>query len=85
MHFCLIFFIFNWLTLGISPLVWMHRICNRIGDELSARALPFSISAGTFWGLGFFGSLIIVGPFIFYYKFFKAMNLVNGNYNVKGA
>lgn len=85
MHYCLIFFIFSWLTLGIVPLVWMHRICNRIGDELIARNLPYSISAGTFWGWGFFGSLILVGPFIFYYKFFKSMNLINEDYNAKRA
>lgn len=85
MHYCLVFFIFSWLTIGIVPLVWMHRICNRIGNELQARNLPFSISAGTFWGWGFFGSLILVGPFIFFYKFFKGMNLINGDYNAKRA
>ncbi len=85
MHYCLVFFIFSWLTLGIVPLVWSHRLCNRIGDELHARDLPFNLSAGTFWGWCFFGSLILVGPFIFYYKFFKAMNLVNADYNQKRA
>lgn len=85
MHYCLVFFIFSWLTLGIVPLVWMHRICNRMGNELSIRRLPYSISAGTFWGWGFFGSLILVGPFIFLYKFFKSMNLINDNYNTQRA
>ena len=85
MHYCLVFFIFSWLTLGIVPLVWMHRICNRIGNELTARNLPYSVSAGTFWGWGFFGSLILVGPFIFFHKFFKGMNLINGDYIAKFA
>lgn len=85
MHYCLVFFIFSWLTAGIVPLVWMHRLCNRIGDELAARKLSYSIGAGTFWGWGIFGSLILVGPFVFYYKFFKAMNLINGDYNAKRA
>ena len=29
------------------------------------------------------GSLIIVGPFIFYHKFFKATNAINAAYNAK--
>lgn len=83
MHYCLILFIFSWLTLGIAPIVWMHRLCNRIGNELKARSLPYSISAGTFWGWGVLGSLIVVGPFIFCHKFLKSMNLMNGDYNTK--
>lgn len=83
MHYCLVYFIFSWLTLGIVPLVWMHRICNRIGDELAARNLPNGISVGTFWGWGFLGLFILIGPFIFYYKFFRAMNTLNADYNSK--
>lgn len=85
MHYCLVFFIFSWLTLGIVPLVWNHRICNRMGDELAARNIPYNISAGTFWGWDFFGTLILVGPFIFLHKFFKSMNLINEDYNKKRA
>lgn len=85
MHYCLIFFIFSWLTFGIAPLVWMHRICNRIGTEILCRQLPNGISAATFWGWGVLGSFILVGPFIFYYKFFKAMNTLAADFNAKQA
>ena len=34
MNYLLIYFIFSWLTLGIAPLVWFHRISNRIGASL---------------------------------------------------
>ncbi len=85
MHYCLVSFIFSWLTIGIVPLVWAHRLCDRIGNELQVRNLPFNFSAGSFWGWCFFGSLILVGPYIFLYKFFKAMNLVNADYNTKRA
>lgn len=84
MHFCLVYFIFSWLTLGIYPLVWWSSICSRMGDELRYRRIPYSFGAGYFWGWGIFGSLIIVGPFIFYHKFFKAMNKLNKDYNVNG-
>lgn len=84
MHYCLVFFIFSWLTLGIVPLVWSHNICDRMGDELHTRRIDYSFGAGTFWGWGIVGSLIVIGPFIFLHKFFKAMNLINADYNAKG-
>lgn len=83
MHYCWVYFIFSWLTFGIVPLVWTHRICNRIGNELRARHLPYRFSAGTYWGWGIFGSLILIGPFIFLHKFFKGMNYVNADFNVR--
>ena len=81
MHYCLVFFLLSWLTLGIMMLIWWHNICDRIGDELKYRRIKYSFGAGSYWGWGFFGVLIIVGPFIFYHKFFKAMNLLNADYN----
>ena len=84
MHYCLIFFIFSWLTLGIVPVIWWNNISGRIGRELALRNLPYSFSEGTFWGWSFFGSLIIVGPFIYIHKLFKAMNMLCEDYNQKG-
>ena len=84
MHFALILFIFSWLTLGIAPIVWQHKLCNRMGSELTRRGIDYKFSAGTFWGWGVFGTLIIVGPFIFLHKFFAAMNKINADYNVNG-
>jgi len=84
MHYCLVFFLFSWLTFGIVPLVWSHRLSNRIGAELTRRKISYHISAGTFWGWGFFGSLILVGPFIYCHKLFKAMNQLSAHYNVNG-
>ena len=84
MHFCLIMFLFSWLTLGIAPLVWYHRISNRIGDELCRRGIDYSFGAGTYWGWGFFGTLIIVGPFIYLHKLLKSTNLLAENFNVNG-
>ena len=36
-HHCLMLFVFSWLTLGIAPLVWYHKISARIGGELKRR------------------------------------------------
>lgn len=84
MHYCLVVFIFSWLTLGIVPLVWSHKISNRIGNELVRRGVAYGFGASTFWLWGILGSLIIVGPFIYIHKLLKSMNLLAENYNING-
>lgn len=84
MHYCLVVFIFSWLTCGIVPIVWIHKLSNRIGAELTRRGIDYKFSASTYWLWGVLGSLIVVGPFIYYHKFFKAMNQLCADYNEKG-
>ena len=84
MHYCLVYFIFSWLTLGIVPLVWSHKISNRIGAELKRRNIAYQFGAGNFWGWGFFGTLILVGPFIYTHQLLRSMNLLAENYNING-
>ena len=84
MHFCLLYFLIAPITLGIGALVWQHKICNRMGNELKRRQIPYNFSAGTFWLWTLLGSLIIVGPFVFIHKFCKAINLLAADYNAKG-
>lgn len=84
MHYCLMYFIFSWLTLGIYPFVWYHKLSNRIGGELARRNIPYEFNAGSFWGWNILGSLIIVGPFIYIHQLMKAMNYLAADYNVKG-
>ena len=85
MHYCLIYFIFSWLTFGIAPLVWYHRLSDRIGNELIRRRLPYSFGAGTWWGWGFFGALLFgIGPLIYTHKLMRAMNILAADYNVNG-
>ena len=83
-HFCLMAFVFSWLTLGIAPLVWYHKISARIGNELSRRGISYSFGAGSFWGWNILGALIVVGPLVYMHKLFKAMNLLSKDYNVNG-
>lgn len=84
MHYCLVFFIFSWLTFGIVPLVWYHRISRRIGRELDRRCLGYNFGASDYWLWNILGSIIIVGPFIYIHKLMKAMNLLNADYNCRG-
>lgn len=84
MHYCLVYFVFTVITFGICPLVWFHRLSNRIGNELNRRGISYSFGASTFWLWGILGSLIVVGPFVYLHKLLKAMNLLSADYNQKG-
>ena len=72
------------ITLGILPIVWMHKLSNRIGDELNRRGLDYKFSASTFWLWNVLGSLILVGPFVYIHKLMKSMNMINEDFNQKG-
>ena len=81
MNYYLLVFIVAPITLEIAMIVWIHNICNRIGNELKRRQIPYDFSAKDFWLWGVLGTLIVVGPFIFAHKFFKAVNQMNESYN----
>ena len=84
MHYCLLIFIISPITLGIAGIVWFHKISNRIGGELKRRGVDYSFSATDYWLWNVLGSLIIVGPFVYLHKMFKAVNKMNAHYNVNG-
>ncbi len=84
MHYCLLLFLVGPVTFGIAYFVWYHRISNRIGGELARRGLPYSFGASDYWLWNILGAFIIVGPFVYYYKMFKAVNMINANYNING-
>ena len=81
MNYLLVCFFLGPITLGIYTLIWNHLLSNRIGDELKARNLGYEFDAGTFWGWGFFGSLILIGPFVYLHKLLTSMNMINESYN----
>ncbi len=71
------------ITLGIVPLVWLCRMSNKIALAASERGVNAPrLSAGFYFCWMFFGSLIIVGPFIASHAFFKRLNLAERSQNV---
>ena len=84
MHYLLLLFIVAPLTFGIGAIVWNHRLAKRIGNELARRGIGYHVGAGTFWGWFVLGSLIGVGPLVYFHKILKAMNLIAGHYNING-
>ena len=46
------------LTLGIHSLVWIHKLCRRIGTELQRRQLSYSFGPSDFWIWSFLMNLL---------------------------
>lgn len=84
MHYCLLCFIVGPLTFGIAYFVWSHRISARIGAELRRRGISYHFGAADFWLWNVLGILILVGPFVYCHKLFKATNLMCAHYNING-
>ena len=84
MHYCLLFFLVGPITFGIAGFVWSHKISNRIGNELKRRGVDYHFSAADYWLWNILGTLIVVGPFVYLHKMFKAVNKMNAHYNVNG-
>lgn len=84
MHYCLLFFIVAPITLGIAYIVWFHKVSNRIGNELARRGVSYKFSCADYWLWNVIGGLILIGPFVYYHKLFKATNLMCKDYNEKG-
>lgn len=84
MSYWLLVLIVSPLTLGIGSIVWFHRMSGRVGAELSRRRIAYSFGAGSYWLWNVLGILIVIGPFVYCYKLFHAMNLLIENYNENG-
>lgn len=85
MNYALVYFLLGPITLFIFDLIWWHKFCDRLGDELQRRNIAYEFSSSTFWIYDILLSFVLVGPFIFWAKLIKAMNLLNESYNVYGA
>ena len=70
-------------TMSIVLLVWHYHVAERVEQALVERKIKYNFGTNDFWGWFFFGSLILVGPFVYYYKLCKAMNLICEDYNQK--
>ncbi len=74
-------YILSLFTFSIVILIWHHHIADRINEALERRNIPYEFGTGTFWAWYFFGSFILIGPFVYMHKLCKAMNLLCAHYN----
>ena len=77
----LLAYILALFTLSITLEVWLYHITSRIENALSERDIAYDFGTDTFWGWYFFGSFFLIGPFIYFYKLCKAMNMLCEHYN----
>lgn len=83
MHFCLVL-VLGLLSFGIVPLIWTHRLSNRMGVELMRRQLPYEFSARAFWLWCILGAFILVGPIVYVHRLMRSMNYLAADYNRAG-
>ena len=74
-------YILSIFTFAIVIDIWHYQIAARIEEALEARKIDYEFGTGDFWKWYIFGSFILVGPFVYYYKLCKAMNLLCEDYN----
>ena len=76
-------YFFSLFTFAIIIDIWHYNIAGRIEEALERRHIDYEFNTGVFWKWYILGSLIFVGPFIYFYKLCKAMNLLCQSYNEK--
>ena len=70
-------------TFSIVIHIWMYQMTKRVENALEYRLIDYEFGTGDFWLWFVFGSFFLVGPFVYYHKLCKAMNLLCENYNEK--
>ena len=75
--------ILSLFTLKIVMLIWHYHIADRTEEALTRRGIAYEFGAGDFWLWYFLGSFFLIGPFIYFHKLCKAMNLLCADYNEK--
>ena len=74
-------FLLSLFTASIVLVFWHHEIATRVEEALYKRHIEYEFGTRSFWGWYFFGSFIIIGPFIYLHKLCQAMNLLCASYN----
>jgi hypothetical protein len=79
----LLAYILALFTFSIVIDIWHYQIAKRVDEALSERDIDYNFGTGDFWKWFILGSLIYIGPFVYFHKLCKAMNLICEDYNQK--
>lgn len=74
-------YILSLFTFSIVIDVWHALIAARVEEALAKREIDYEFGMRDFWCWFILGSLILVGPFVYFHKLCKAMNLLCEDYN----
>ena len=82
-------YLFAWIlaifTLNIVVWVWFYHITQRVEDALTERGIDYSFGTSDYWLWYLLGSLVFVGPFVYFHKLCTAMNLLCKDFNEKNT
>ncbi len=78
-------YVLSFFTCSIVLTVWLYQITDRVEEALRKRRIDYDFGTKDFWMWGVFGSLILVGNWIYFHKLCKAMNLLCESYNENPA
>ena len=78
-------YILSFFTFAFVIDVWHYMIAKRIEEALERRDIDYNFGTADFWKWLILGSLILVGPFVYFHKLCKAMNLLCQSYNENPA
>ncbi len=81
MHYCLLYYFIGIITLGTAYWVWYYKLTKRVSNELDRRNIDYIFTKGDFWLWRILGNIVIIGPFVYLHKLFKAINLINEDNN----
>ena len=71
------------ITFSIVLTVWHYQLAAKVEETLKDREIDYEFGTNNFWLWYFFGSFILIGPFIYFHKLCKAVNLLCEDYNKK--
>jgi len=76
-------YVISLFTFSIVLIIWNYHIAERIEEALAQRNIEYEFSTSDFWIWYFVGSFFLVGPFVYFHKLCRAMNLICADYNEK--
>lgn len=78
-------YVLSLFTFAIVLLVWHYQMAQRVEEALSSRNIDYEFGTTDFWLWYVLGSLFLVGPFVYFHKLCRAMNLLCEDYNKDAA
>ncbi len=74
-------YVLSLFTFALVLDIWHYQVAGRVEDGLARRKIEYNFSRIDFWVWMIVGSLFLVGPFVYYHKLCRAMNLLCADYN----
>lgn len=74
-------YVLSLFTFAIVMDIWHYQIAARVEEALSKREIEYEFGTKDFWLWLMLGSFVLVGPFVYFHKLCKAMNLLCAHYN----